>query len=643
MQDPRDDLNEDEKRLSSRIDEILREMLTLMEADYIRLWRYVDSQKVIFGFRWFAPSGRDYTQEKSFENYVGFRKRNLQTSGIFTRIELGETGEHPYWHFPEPEPAELGRSGREFLEVVLARSDQEHDLDALLCAGTSFSAWGHISIDKHRMDTIHRHLTELHSLVQLYSLHRFYSAFIVGGEARPWPQSLFLDVSQPQTPERMLVTLAETLADGVHSTESFYLRNLDLTLYAGVGAFYERLKAFEDPEDGDALQDEGYRDALITGYVMRNVKHGHPAPEPMLFPGSPDARTYEAIRVGFGRWVEIVNRRSLQMPAAKRHGEWLSNEFANIGRSGSFGVFPVYAEDIRSTQAFLCVASAQRNFFRWRARIAIEDACQWFSHNLPAARPLRNLLRRVNDDVATSLRSRKDFQDQLCPRPIQQSRDRVRSRRRTDRGSKSNIYLKKVQAFVMSVDIRRSTQLMRDTLRADEYAAFLINLSRDLAEEVKGNYGIFDKFTGDGILACFPIPIFANDAHSAALWTIAAAEHCHERFEQLFMTLRPHLAIVEEPQGLGIGIDFGDVSLVDVNGELTMVGIPVVYACRLATAPAGVTLLNEQAYQQLKSQRGCGEFDELTLPTKDRKMRARIVPRFWSQGSLLPRKFYWTE
>jgi class 3 adenylate cyclase len=99
---------------------------------------------------------------------------------------------------------------------------------------------------------------------------------------------------------------------------------------------------------------------------------------------------------------------------------------------------------------------------------------------------------------------------------------------------------------------------------------------------------------------------------------------------------------VEEPQGLGIGIDFGEVSVVDVNGELTVVGSPVVYACRLAAAPAGVTLLNEQAYQELSRRGGCGDFEQLVLPTKDRKMLSRIVPRHWSQNASLPHSFYWT-
>ena len=54
--------------------------------------------------------------------------------------------------------------------------------------------------------------------------------------------------------------------------------------------------------------------------------------------------------------------------------------------------------------------------------------------------------------------------------------------------------------------------------------------------------------------------------------------------------------------GLGIGMDFGEVSLVNSRNELTVVGIPVVYACRMSSAKAGDTLLNQPALEELERQ-----------------------------------------
>jgi len=624
----------DQSDLGQKIDHKLHEMRRLLEADYIRLWRYVDSQKVIFGFRWFAGADEDLTLARAFGNYVGFRRQPLQPSGSFWPVSLTPTGEHPYWYFPELKELKPNTAG--FVEAVLARSEAEHDLDGLICAGTSSSTWGRIQLDAARRAAIKDTLSDLHSLIRLYSLQRFHSAFIDAGEVRWSAQSSLLDFVQPPTPERILAILAENL----DSKASFYLRNpSDLTLYAGIGSFYEQLKTFEDPDGANALADEAYRRSLISACVKPPATG---EPKPVLFPGSPDLKTYEGIQTRFEMWVQAVTDLS-KGQNLKLLGMSLGSEFQNIGRSGSFGVFAVWAHDVQINQALLCVASMERNFFRWETRIAIQDAVRWLSYNLPAARPLRNLLNRVSQRAGAQLRKRKDLQDELLPKAIVHSSDHMHQWRRSDRDSKNKASLKTVSAFVMSVDIRHSTQLMRDTLRPEEYAAFLTNLSRDLAEEVKDHYGVFDKFTGDGVLALFPTCMFAGDANATALWAIAAAERCHLSFDHLFETLRPYLAIVEAPQGLGIGIDFGELSLVDVGGELTIVGSPVVYACRLAAAPAGLTLLNEQAYQQISREHGCGDFEELVLPTKDRKMRARVMPRYWSQERALPTKFYWTE
>ena len=48
-----------------------------------------------------------------------------------------------------------------------------------------------------------------------------------------------------------------------------------------------------------------------------------------------------------------------------------------------------------------------------------------------------------------------------------------------------------------------------------------------------------------------------------------------------------------------VGIDYGKVHIVEVGGELTVVGTPVVYACRMAGTPANTTAVNQPAYERL--------------------------------------------
>ena len=46
-------------------------------------------------------------------------------------------------------------------------------------------------------------------------------------------------------------------------------------------------------------------------------------------------------------------------------------------------------------------------------------------------------------------------------------------------------------------------------------------------------------------------------------------------------------------------MDYGTVTLVNKRNELTVVGIPVVYACRMSSAKAGETLLNQPAKEEI--------------------------------------------
>lgn len=48
--------------------------------------------------------------------------------------------------------------------------------------------------------------------------------------------------------------------------------------------------------------------------------------------------------------------------------------------------------------------------------------------------------------------------------------------------------------------------------------------------------------------------------------------------------------------GSGTGVDCGNVSITAISGDLSIVGAPVVYACRSPVAPAGKTYLTGRAY-----------------------------------------------
>lgn len=161
---------------------------------------------------------------------------------------------------------------------------------------------------------------------------------------------------------------------------------------------------------------------------------------------------------------------------------------------------------------------------------------------------------------------------------------------------------KKCDSIVVSIDIRRSTELMLKARKPELFSKFITELSGKLSNIILSNYGVFDKFTGDGVLAFFP-KFYSGDF--AIIRALNAAEECHKVFEEHYKESRECFNVFIKDIGLGIGVDYGEVTLVNTGNELTVVGIPVVYACRMSGAKAGDTLLNQPAKEEIG--RLCGD------------------------------------
>jgi class 3 adenylate cyclase len=156
-------------------------------------------------------------------------------------------------------------------------------------------------------------------------------------------------------------------------------------------------------------------------------------------------------------------------------------------------------------------------------------------------------------------------------------------------------------AFVISIDIRRSTELMLRARTPRLFAEFIAAVCSEIETVIKENHGIVGKFTGDGELAFFPDFFSGPDAGYLA---VSVAEKCHQIFARHYQDLRNSFITVPVEVGLGIGIDFGQVDFVRLPPVLRVVGAPVVYACRLSDAGCGHTLLNQAAYEKIRDQFG---------------------------------------
>ena len=153
-----------------------------------------------------------------------------------------------------------------------------------------------------------------------------------------------------------------------------------------------------------------------------------------------------------------------------------------------------------------------------------------------------------------------------------------------------------VDAFVVCVDVRRSTELMLRAQSPSVFTQFMKRLCGELTDVFKSNYGVVDRFTGDGIIAFFPGFYSGPDA---GYYAVSASCRAQVAFEACYKDHRRFFSSMLKDVGLGIGIGFGAVHLLNMGGPLTVVGKAVVHACRLAAAPAGTIYLNQPAFEKV--------------------------------------------
>jgi hypothetical protein len=142
--------------------------------------------------------------------------------------------------------------------------------------------------------------------------------------------------------------------------------------------------------------------------------------------------------------------------------------------------------------------------------------------NLKTKEQLRAILDRIGEEPRQLLLQSKSFQDKFL--------------------KESACY-----AYVMSVDIRRSTELMLKARTPTLYAEFISQLCGMLRETILEHHGVYDKFTGDGILAFFPDFYTGPDA---GYYALACADEMHRIFGK-FYNARVASALLPSSRMLG--------------------------------------------------------------------------------------------
>ncbi len=140
-----------------------------------------------------------------------------------------------------------------------------------------------------------------------------------------------------------------------------------------------------------------------------------------------------------------------------------------------------------------------------------------------------------------------------------------------------------VRMIVLNADIGSSTVIMREAIDFRQFGFALSTLFTVVSEHVRLHRGWFDKSTGDGFLAYWIV-----DNRHESDYTADVSNTCR-RVLQIFRnsvepSLRANSRNFPARSGISLGLDAGPAGLVEVAGDLTIVGPPVVGSVRMATA-----------------------------------------------------------
>lgn len=147
-----------------------------------------------------------------------------------------------------------------------------------------------------------------------------------------------------------------------------------------------------------------------------------------------------------------------------------------------------------------------------------------------------------------------------------------------------------IQMFVMAADIRGSTNLMKEAIRFQRFAFVMDKFVTSVRRGIQRTGGWFDKFTGDGFLAYWVTQSGPEDEYHEQ-FVQAAGDMVHTARElidlfhrRVLEDFRSNSRNLPEGVGLSIGLDAGPGYLVEIAGDLTVVGPPVVGSVRMVTA-----------------------------------------------------------
>lgn len=175
------------------------------------------------------------------------------------------------------------------------------------------------------------------------------------------------------------------------------------------------------------------------------------------------------------------------------------------------------------------------------------------------------------------------------------------------------------ETLVVVADIRRSQDLITYGLSPKIYREQIMGFLTEVKKILHENYGIFDRFTGDGFVAYFnefACGLGKRDYYEMTL------DACHKiqsfsagYFDKWSGLIRK---IPIEPIGLSIGVDCGSIDFKDFDGQLFAIGEACVWATRMCNAgKKGDIVFNNIPFHRICSYGTEGFSEEIDATTKN--------------------------
>lgn len=173
--------------------------------------------------------------------------------------------------------------------------------------------------------------------------------------------------------------------------------------------------------------------------------------------------------------------------------------------------------------------------------------------------------------------------------------------------------------LVMVADIRRSQDLVTYGLSSDFYREQIIGFLSEVRKILRDNYGIYDRFTGDGFIAYFNQYVCEQEGRDYYEMALDACEKIQSFSEQYFENWASQIRkIPVEPIGLSLGIDSGLVNFKDIEGQFFAIGDACVWATRMCNAgKRGEIVFNNIPYHKIAVYGKEGFSKEIDAVTKN--------------------------